>query len=290
MPSTDETKTLQTLTKPAQQTNLSTMSISGEIVSSLRSLTSKFLDRSVAPYSRQHTAAVALLSTGEYIPGVRVETASFPLAMPAVINAITTAAALDRRDVVAVVQSHHISNAEQSYLSSSPLGPFLLLEDDVCVRAGVTNFPVPDRLFFPFDDDTRRRPSELLSDALSIASRAIVPESNFPVGTIMRCDEYLVPGVNVEHSFWPFTLCAERNAIGTALSYGLLPVTDIYLSCVRDENATPCGACRQVLVELAPEANMWIYRGSNTEEERSNVEDLLPGYFNGKVLLGKKSG
>ena len=104
------------------------MTISAEIKSRLRSFCVKYLDRSVSPYSRQRTAAVALLSTGEIVPAVRVETASFPLAIPAVINLITTAVAIDRSDVLVVAQSRGFTNPELSYLSKSPIGPFIVVE------------------------------------------------------------------------------------------------------------------------------------------------------------------
>lgn len=264
------------------------MPISGEIVSRLRSLTSQHLDKSIAPYSRRNTAATLLLSTGEYIPGVRVETASFPLAIPAIINAFTTAAALGRHDIVAVVQSHDISAPEQAYIANSPVGPFILSEPDVSVRAGVSKFPEPEKLLFPFEPDRGQSTEELVSEAMAVSRRAIIPESAFPVGAIARAGDHLIPGVNVEHQFWPFSLCAERNAVSTAASYDLLPVSGLYLSCPEDESATPCGACRQVLAEIAPEAPLWTYRGPDHDPERSSIEDLLPGYFNGSALLGRK--
>lgn len=264
------------------------MAISGEIVSRLRSLTNQHLDKSIAPYSRRHTAVTVLLSTGEYIPGVRVETASFPLAIPAIVNGFTSAIAFDRHDVVAVAQSHEISAPEHAYIANSPVGPFVLSDPDICFRVGVSRFPEPQKMIFPFELDRGQSTEELVSDALALSRRALIPESSFPVGAVARAGDYLIPGVNVEHEFWPFTLCAERNVIGTAASYGLLPVHDMYLSCPLDESATPCGACRQVLAELAPEAPLWTYRGKDVPPERSSIEDLLPGYFNGRALLGRK--
>ncbi|NND71163.1 MAG: cytidine deaminase [Rhodothermales bacterium] len=266
------------------------MPLPAELASNLRSLATRYLHNSVAPYSRGRTAAVALLSTGEFVPGVRIETASFPLAIPALINLVTTTVAVDRRDVLAVVQSHAISGPEQSYIARSPIGPFALIEDDIAVRVGAPSFPDPTRELQPFVIDRGQSVDELLSDAMAMAARAITSESHFPVGAVVKCGDHLVPGVNVEHEFWPFSLCAERNALGTAVSYGLDSISEVYLSCLRDDSASPCGACRQVLSEIAPDSTLWMFRGRDNEPERVTTEDLLPGFFTGAALLRRSDG
>ena len=115
------------------------------------------------------------------------------------------------------------------------------------------------------------------------AERAVVPESGFSVGCVLETSGGLVPGVNVEHADWSRTLCAERGALGTAVSYGLGGFGRLFLSCVQDPKGTPCGACRQLLVELAPEAALWMDRGGAPPEAASPAR-LMPGSFTGDAL------
>lgn len=120
--------------------------------------------------------------------------------------------------------------------------------------------------------------------ARRLARRAYTPASNFPVGALLETtDGRFVPGVNVEHEDWARSLCAERNALGTALSYGLSDFDALYLSCPLDPKGTPCGACRQWLVELAPTVTLWMDRDDEPPEPRS-PRALLPESFRGQAI------
>ena len=70
--------------------------------------------RSYAPYSGIETACVVLLSDGTWVPGVRVENASFPLLIPAAMNAITTSVAAGRLDVVAAVSNRVLGGRDMA--------------------------------------------------------------------------------------------------------------------------------------------------------------------------------
>ena len=67
-------------------------------------------------------------------------------------------------------------------------------------------------------------------------------------------------GVNIEISSYGLALCAERSALAAALSDGARPTTHIAVACIDAppdaplHEHTPCGACRQWIADLAPEA------------------------------------
>ena len=224
-----------------------------------------------------------MLSDGRYIPGVRVESASFSLTIPPLLNAATTAIGGGRTDIVAVVFSRSIQPDEDAALREAP---FAGLE-----RIGPDAYGVPELSLLPLDlwDPTLKTaapayPREGIELARREAKRAHVPESDFPVGCVVETDDgTLVPGVNVENQNWSRVLCAERNALGTLVSYGFGAPRAIYLSCLRDHGCTPCGACRQLISELAPQCTLWMDRGEDSPES-SGPQDLLPGFFTGASI------
>ena len=235
------------------------------------------------PYSGRPVAAALLLADGTWVPGVRVESATFSLALPPLLNAVTTAIAAGRDDVVAAVLTRSAAPSDTAYLEALPHGPLYAIADD----AFASDAPLPDvagcldpYLSVPLPSTT----AEGIRLARQVAERAFVPASRFPVGCVLHTnDDRLVPGVNVEHPDWSRILCAERNALGTALSYGQSPGETMYLTCLRDDAGTPCGACRQWLVEHAPSAVLWMDRAA-APAERTTPEDLLPGAFRGAGL------
>ena len=239
------------------------------------------------PYSQRAEAAVLLLSDGSWVPGVRVESASFSLVIPAVINAFSTAVAAGRRDVVAAALNRPATPAEAALLHDLPGGPFEPVDEVLFVRQDVTPLPEAGGRLSPFlDDPAPATAAAGIALARAVAERAYVPESQFPVGCVLitRAGS-LIPGVNVEHPDWARILCAERNALGTAVTWGLTGFDALYLTCLKDPSGTPCGACRQVLVELAPEATLWMDR-SDTPPESTSAAQLLPGAFSGAALSG----
>jgi homotetrameric cytidine deaminase len=132
-------------------------------------------------------------------------------------------------------------------------------------------------------------PPALLPDsgialARDVSQNAQVDESDFHVGCLLQSDSNTgILGVNVEHPDWNRILCAERNAIGTAVTFGLGDLKNVYVSAPKDDNASPCGACRQVLVELAQRAMVWMDRGKNPAMGEP-CDQLLPYYFSGHTI------
>ena len=89
--------------------------------------------------------------------------------------------------------------------------------------------------------------AELLARADAIAARAYAPYSTFLVGcAVLTRDGHVIEGVNVENAAYPLGVCAERNALSTAVTEGFRP-GDFEAIAI---NASPCGGCRQWLWEM----------------------------------------
>jgi len=124
----------------------------------------------------------------------------------------------------------------------------------------------------------------LISEAREAATRAYSPYSRFPVGAALLTDTgEIVRGCNVENISYGLTNCAERSALFSAISQGKAPrsfkAMAIYAPNV--ELISPCGACRQVLLELMAPDCVVICQGSDPRAMRYwTLEQLLPGAFN----------
>jgi len=118
----------------------------------------------------------------------------------------------------------------------------------------------------------------LIAAARSARERAVVPYSNFPVGSAVLCaDGRVFEGCNIENASYGLTMCAERVALFTAVAAGCRRIEVIALVGPGAEPLSPCGACRQVMLELAPDAEV-IMAGDDTQRRRS-VRELMPEAF-----------
>lgn len=94
-------------------------------------------------------------------------------------------------------------------------------------------------------------------------------------------------GVNVENSSLGLTICAERNALAQAVAQGAAldrPGRRIVALAFTSNNvsvAVPCGACRQVICELAPSARILYGRGGQILRQWQSISELLPEAFDG---------
>ncbi len=122
---------------------------------------------------------------------------------------------------------------------------------------------------------------ELLALARETALRAHCPYSHFRVGAALVAGNSVFTGVNIEISSYGLTLCAERAALAAAITAGAGPITQVAVACIDTPvdaplaERTPCGACRQWLADLAPQAT--IYIDGATQE--FTIADLLPYAF-----------
>ena len=118
---------------------------------------------------------------------------------------------------------------------------------------------------------------ELYEIARAATPRAYAPYSSFAVGAALRgADGTAFTGVNVENASFGLTICAERSALFAAVAAG---VREFEAIAVYGEASSlpPCGACRQVLAEFAPQLRVIWRRGG--EPSVSSLADLLPERF-----------
>jgi cytidine deaminase len=119
---------------------------------------------------------------------------------------------------------------------------------------------------------------ELVRSANEVRENAYCPYSRFPVGAALLCpDGTVFTGANVENAVNGLSLCAERVALFAAISEGYRDFVKIAVSCSGD-HCRPCGACRQVLFEHAPDLVV-LMGNPDGEFVRSRVRDLLPDAF-----------
>ncbi|TMS37855.1 hypothetical protein L596_004700 [Steinernema carpocapsae] len=93
--------------------------------------------------------------------------------------------------------------------------------------------------------------SDLIGMSLEVMKKAYCPYSNFPVGAVLVTkDGKVFTGVNVENASYGGTICAERSAVVSAVSSGHRDFAKIVISTELEDPASPCGLCRQFLVEF----------------------------------------
>ena len=108
---------------------------------------------------------------------------------------------------------------------------------------------------------------------------AHAPYSNFRVGAALRTrDGRLVTGCNVENSAYGLAICAETLAVASAVSQGLTEFEEIAIASDDREPTPPCGACRQVLNEFAPNIKISSYTRDGKEASWT-LSELLPHAF-----------
>ncbi|MGF7185416.1 cytidine deaminase [Desulfitispora alkaliphila] len=125
---------------------------------------------------------------------------------------------------------------------------------------------------------------ELLERAIEAKKNAYAPYSKFPVGAaLLTTDNSIFTGCNVENASYGLTNCAERTAVYTAVAAGYSNFKAIAIVTNLEELATPCGACRQVLIEFGSEIDI-IVGNEKGEYQVYTSGELLPSCFSGEQL------
>lgn len=120
---------------------------------------------------------------------------------------------------------------------------------------------------------------ELKTTAVTMLDRAYIPYSHFPVGAALECSDGTVfTGCNIENAAYSPTLCAERVAVGKAVSEGHTDFIRIVVAGRSDNFCTPCGVCRQLLYEFNPDMEV-ICLNAKGEELALPLRVLLPHGF-----------
>ena len=123
----------------------------------------------------------------------------------------------------------------------------------------------------------------LLACALAARENAHAPFSNFKVGAAIEdANGRIHTGCNVENATYGLTVCAERVALFKALTNGVRDFVAIAVVARVKDGPMPCGACRQLLAEYAPEAIVFVGDAGHLEKiRRYPVKKLLPLAFLG---------
>ena len=125
---------------------------------------------------------------------------------------------------------------------------------------------------------------ELCRAAQAMLERSYAPYSHFRVGAALECrDGAVFTGCNVENAAYSPTLCAERVAVGKAVSEGHRDFARIAIAADTDRFTSPCGVCRQVLWEFAPDLEVLLVNRRGEIQELT-LRQLLPYSFDSTAM------
>jgi len=153
--------------------------------------------------------------------------------------------------------------------------------------------------------------AELKQAAIAAAKQAWCPYSRFPVGAAIlvdldteevtgprrergtgldknsthgTCEEQIATGCNVENASFGLTVCAERHAVAAAVARGCRRFRALLVYTPTSKPATPCGACRQVIAEFSPDAEL-LCTCDGPDILRISLRELLPHSFGPESFL-----
>ena len=125
---------------------------------------------------------------------------------------------------------------------------------------------------------------ELCRAAWAMLDRAYAPYSHFRVGAALECgDGTVFTGCNIENAAYSPSICAERVAVSKAVSEGHRDFARIAIAADTDRFTSPCGVCRQVLWEFAPDLEVLLYNRRGEIQELT-LRQLLPCSFDSTAL------
>ena len=125
---------------------------------------------------------------------------------------------------------------------------------------------------------------ELKATAVAMLDRAYCPYSHFAVGAALECaDGTVFTGCNIENAAYSPGICAERTAVAKAVSEGHTDFVRIVIAGRSAGFCVPCGVCRQVLREFAPDIEVICLNGKG-EEQVFTLSELLPHSFGPEFL------
>ena len=139
---------------------------------------------------------------------------------------------------------------------------------------------------------------QLALKARSACENAYAPYSNFRVGAALLLENgQIILGSNQENAAYPSGLCAERVAFfASAVNFPNVPILKVAVVAIRTgsdtyQEASPCGGCRQVMVEYEYKQQkpieLILHWGENGYLKASSMADLLPMSFTADSLLLK---
>jgi cytidine deaminase len=118
----------------------------------------------------------------------------------------------------------------------------------------------------------------LVSEARAASEKAYAPYSKFHVGAALKTPSgRTFTGTNVESASYGATICAERSAVSAMVAAGERAISAVAVFVDAPEPATPCGICRQVLVEFTDDAT--IVCATPSGRIVTSIAELLPRAF-----------
>lgn len=120
----------------------------------------------------------------------------------------------------------------------------------------------------------------LRDKALAVRENAYAPYSNFKVGaaiTTENGDTYV--GCNVENVAYPEGTCAEAGAIASMIANGESRLTEVYVVADAPLPVSPCGGCRQKLIEFGAGDVVVTMATVDGVEQKMTLSELMPGAF-----------
>jgi len=123
--------------------------------------------------------------------------------------------------------------------------------------------------------------AKLVRAAAKARAGAVAPYSQFQVGAaLLTASGKIIGGANVESASYGLTCCAERVALFKALTDGEKKFVAVAVVARWDGGPMPCGACRQLLAEYAPDAKVFVADSADLRAVKAfTVRGLLPRAF-----------
>ena len=128
---------------------------------------------------------------------------------------------------------------------------------------------------------------KLIAEARAARELAYVPYSRFKVGAALETkDGRVFRGCNVENASYGLCNCAERTAFFSAIAHGYVPGDFAALAVIGDTDGpiAPCGACRQVILELGGNDLPVVLANLKGDVMETTAAAQLPNAFGGRDL------
>lgn len=220
------------------------------------------------PYSGEDSIAVAQSREGRYYAGVRVENIVYPLTITAAQSAIFSCLSEGDQPSVLLVSGNDDTQLpfwtrEYNMQVKKLTGK---VQSEISVENLIVSPKVQIETFLP-----------------TLLGNAVTVQSDFPVSAVLETDIGRVSGVNIECSAWNMGICAERIAIAKAISNGAKKILSIHIHTRDGEFSSPCGACRQVILEHLPRGQVHLYHADRSKSSYFS-RDLLPYSFYSTTL------